>query len=91
MLFGLALNCELKINFIEEIQNNLEISVQKDLHKYIELVTVNTCFAISKSFNITLDEILLNLNSVIQDRDSYLEFIIELKRENVRNIFSLML
>ena len=85
MLFGLAINCESKNYFIEKIENDLANNEQYNLQEYIELVSENTNFKISKKSvnSLNKEKILINLENAIDERDSFLENIIELKRENV--------
>lgn len=49
LLLGLAINGEYKEQFVEKIQHNLETQVQMQLVPYIQLVTEDLSFSISKT------------------------------------------
>lgn len=55
LLLGLAINGEFKEQFIDQIQQNLDTQVQIQLVPFIQLVTEDLSFSISKSLFIQLN------------------------------------
>lgn len=94
LLLGIAINGEFKAKFIEQIQTQLETNTQMQLVPFIQLVTDDLSFSISKQFNnkngqeqpqdlsyFLNTKLLPNIQRVIDERDLYLESIIELEQD----------
>jgi hypothetical protein len=94
LILGLAINGEFKARFIEQIQQQFETNTQMQLVPFIQLVTDDLNFSINRTIinkfeNCTDDNfsqflntrLMPNIQRVIDERDSYLETIIELEQD----------